>query len=105
MTQKSRVSVWPGVIALTIATAYLIALLAAERQTLIIGLLVAGIAIVVAAAWFGLIEGVSTSFADHEDALGGCAIITALVVAAFFHVIFFILLLVARVILFPFTTL
>ena len=105
MTQKSRVSVWPGVIALTIATAYLIALLAAERQTLIIGLLVAGIAIVVAAAWFGLLEGVSTSFADHEDTLGGCAIITALVVAAFFHDNHFVLLLVVTVLLYSVATL
>jgi Branched-chain amino acid transport system / permease component len=105
MTQKSRVSAWPGVIALTIGTAYLIALLAAERQTLIIGLLVAGIAIVVAAAWLGLLEGVSTSFADHEDALGGCAIIAALVVAAFFHDNHFVLLLIVTVLLYSVATL
>jgi ABC-type branched-subunit amino acid transport system permease subunit len=103
--QKAHVSAWPGVIALTIGTAYLIALLAAERQTLIIGLLLAAIAIVVAAAWLGLLEGVSTSFADHEDALGGCAVIAAIVVAAFFHDNHFVLLLVVTVLLYSVATL
>ena len=70
MAQKARVSVWPGVIALAIATAYLIALLAVERQAFIIALLAAGVTAVVAAAWTGLLESVSGSFADHEDGLG-----------------------------------
>ena len=50
MAQKARMSVWPGVIALAIATAYLIALLDVERQSLIIALLAAGIVVVIAAA-------------------------------------------------------
>ena len=53
MAKKDAQSVWPGVIALAIATAYLIALLASSSQTLIIALLAAGIAAVIAAAWFG----------------------------------------------------
>ena len=61
MAQKAGVSVWSGVIALAIGTAYLIALLAVEKQALIISLLVAGIAVVVAAAWFGLLDGVSAA--------------------------------------------
>src|SRR5262249_3758770 len=105
MAQKARASTWPGVIALAIATVYLIALLAAERQILIIALPVAGIAVVVAAAWFGLLEGVSASFADHEDALGGCAIIAALVVAAFFRDNHFVLLLIVTVLLYSVATL
>ena len=105
MAQKARASTWPGVIALAIATVYLIALLAAERQILIIALLVAGIAVVVAAAWFGLLEGVNASFADHEDALGGCTIIAALVVAAFFRDNHFVLLLIVTVLLYSVATL
>ncbi|MGB8533309.1 MAG: hypothetical protein WCD64_19025, partial [Pseudolabrys sp.] len=59
MAQKARMSVWPGVIALAIATAYLIALLDVERQSLIIALLAAGIVVVIAGAWLGVLERVS----------------------------------------------
>jgi ABC-type branched-subunit amino acid transport system permease subunit len=105
MRNKAGVSAWPGITALALATAYLIALLAVEKQALIIALLVAGIAVAVAAAWFRLLDGVSASFADHEDALGGCAIIAALVVAAFFHNNHFVLLLVITVLLYSVATL
>ena len=105
MAQKAGVSVWSGVIALAIGTAYLIALLAVEKQALIISLLVAGIAVVVAAAWFGLLDGVSACFADHEDAMGGCAIIAALVIAAYFHDNHFVLLLINTVLLYSVATL
>jgi ABC-type branched-subunit amino acid transport system permease subunit len=105
MAQKARVSAWPGVIALAIGTAYLIALLTAEKQILIIALLLAGIAVVVAAAWFGMFDSISASFADHEDALRACAIIAALAVAAFFHDNHFVLLLVITVLLYSVATL
>ena len=105
MVQKARVSAWPGVIALAIGTAYLIALLTAEKQILIIALLLAGIAVVVAAAWFGMFDSISASFADHEDALRACAIIAALAVAAFFHDNHFVLLLVITVLLYSVATL
>ena len=91
---------WPGIIALAIATAYLIALLAAEQQAFIIALLAAGIAAVVAATWLGLIESVSSSFSNNEDALGGLAIIAALTIAAFFHENHFVLLLVVTVLIY-----
>jgi len=105
MVQKARVSAWPGVIALAIGTAYLIALLTVEKQILIIALLLAGIAVVVAAAWFGMFDSISASFADHEDALRACAIIAALAVAAFFHDNHFVLLLVITVLLYSVATL
>src|SRR5215510_14290379 len=105
MAQKARVSAWPGVIALAIGTAYLIALLTAEKQILIIALLLAGIAVVVAAAWFGMFDSISASFADHEDALRACAIIAALALAAFFHDNHFLLLLVLTVLLYSVATL
>jgi ABC-type branched-subunit amino acid transport system permease subunit len=105
MAQKARVSVWPGILALAIATAYLIALLAVERQAFIIALLAAGVTAVVAAAWTGLLESVSGSFADHEDGLGGCAIIAALALAMYFHDNHFVLLLVVTVLLYSVATL
>ena len=100
MAKKGRVPLWPGVIVLAIATAYLIALLAAEQQAFIIALLAAGIAAVVAATWLGLIESVSSSLSDNEDALGGLAIIAALAIAAFFHENHFVLLLVITVLIY-----
>ncbi|HEY6861361.1 MAG TPA: branched-chain amino acid ABC transporter permease [Pseudolabrys sp.] len=100
MAKNAPASLWPGVIALAIATAYLIALLTAEQQALIIALLVTGIASVIAAAWLGLLGSVTGSFADHEHALGGCAIIAALAMAAFFHENHFVLLLVITVLLY-----
>jgi ABC-type branched-subunit amino acid transport system permease subunit len=104
MAKHAPASVWPGVIALAIATAYLIALLAVEQQALIIALLVTGIVSVIAAAWRGLLS-VTGSFADHEDALGGCAIIAALAMAAFFRENHFVLLLVITVMLYSVATL
>jgi ABC-type branched-subunit amino acid transport system permease subunit len=105
MAKKARASLWPGVIAVAIATAYLIALLAAEQQALIIALLATGIASVIVAAWLGLLVSVTASFADHEDALGGCAVIAALATAAFFHENHFVLLLVITVMLYSVATL
>ena len=71
MAQKARVSVWPGVIALAIATAYLIALLAVERQAFIIMLLAAGVTAVVAATWTGLLESVSAVLCRSRGWTGG----------------------------------
>jgi ABC-type branched-subunit amino acid transport system permease subunit len=105
MRQKPRSSLLPGVIAMAVATIYLIALLAVERQTLIIALLLAGVAVVIAAARFGLLESVSASYEGHEDALGGCAIVASLAVAAYFHDNHFVLLLVITVLLYSVATL
>lgn len=102
---KARTGLWPGLIAIGIATAYLIALLGVEKQGLIISLLAFGIAAVVAAAWFGLFDGVSRSFADHEDAMGASAIVAALALAAYFHEDHFVLLLVITVLLYTVATL
>ena len=103
--KKSHAALWPGLIALAVATVYLIALLAVERQALIIALLAAGIAAAVAAAWLRLLDPVSRSFADHEDALGGFAIVAALAVGAYFHEDHFVLLLVVTVLLYSVATL
>jgi ABC-type branched-subunit amino acid transport system permease subunit len=102
---KTHAGMWPGLAAFGAATAYLIALLAAEEQYVIITLLAAGIAAVVAAVWLGLFEGVSRSFAAHEDAMGIVAILAALALATYFHEDHFVLLLVITVLLYSVATL
>jgi ABC-type branched-subunit amino acid transport system permease subunit len=103
--KTTNAPVWPGLIAFAAATGYLIALLAVEKQALIILLLAVGIAAVVSAAWFGRLDGVGRSFADHEDTLGGFAILAALAVAAFFHEDHFVLLLLITILLYSVATL
>jgi ABC-type branched-subunit amino acid transport system permease subunit len=98
-------ALWPGLLALTAATAYLIALLAIDRPAAVIALLVAGIAVVAIGAWLGLFAGVGRSFADHEDALGLCGIFALLTVAAVFHEDHFVLLLMLTVMLYSVATL
>ncbi len=102
---NARAALWPGFIALVAVTGYLIAVLAAEKQALIIALLVGGIAVALAAAWLRLLDTVSRSFTDHEDALGSFVILAALAVAAFFHEDHFVLLLVITVLLYSVATL
>jgi ABC-type branched-subunit amino acid transport system permease subunit len=103
--QTSRASLLPGIAALVLATGYLIALLAVEKQPLIIGLLAFGIAAVLAANWFGWLDPVSRSFADREDRLGCFAILAAFVVAVFFREDHFVLLLFVTVLLYVVATL
>jgi ABC-type branched-subunit amino acid transport system permease subunit len=93
-------SLWSGLIAAAIATVYLVALLNAEKQWLIISLLVITIVAVTVAAWFGLLANVSSSFTEHEDAMGGFAVIAILIVAAYFHEDHFTLLLIVTVLLY-----
>lgn len=97
--KPARTGWWPGVAAIGIATVYLIALLGAEKQPIIISLLAAGIVAAGAAGWFGLFDGVSRSFAEHEDRMGVSAIVAAMAVAAWFHEDHFVLLLVITVLL------
>src|ERR1051325_7664828 len=97
--EQPHAALWPGLTARAAATGYLVAPLAAENQALIISLLAAGIAAVIAAAWLRLLDHASRSFADHEDVLGGFAILAALAVAVCFHEDHFVLLLVTTVLL------
>ena len=105
MAEKGHTTVWPGIAGLTIATGYLIAMLGAEKQNLIIILLAAGIVAVLAAAWLGLLENVSASFVEHEDALAVCAIGAACTVGVVFHDNHFVLLLMITVLLYSVATL
>jgi len=97
--QQKRAGLLPGAIALVAATLYLIGLLAAEKQPIIIALLAIGIAGVIAAHWLRLLDPVSRSFADHENALGGIAILAAFAVVIVFHEDHFVLLLATTVLL------
>jgi len=103
--QKLRAPLLPGLAALVLASGYVTALLAAEKQTTIIALLGIGITGVVAAAWLRLLDSVSRSFADREDALGALGIIATLVVGAYFHEDHFVLLLLVTVLLYTVATL
>jgi ABC-type branched-subunit amino acid transport system permease subunit len=100
-----REPLWPGLVALVLASGYVTALLAAERQPTIIALLAFGIVAVLAAAWLQLVDAVSRSFTDREDALGGLTIVAALTIGAYFHEDHFILLLVITVLLYSVATL
>jgi ABC-type branched-subunit amino acid transport system permease subunit len=103
--EKPDAPSWPALVALTSATFYLAALLAAERQAVIIALLAAGIAGIAGAASLGLLERVSRSFAAHENAFGGYAVLAALAVAGVFHNNHFVLLLMVTVLLYSVATL
>jgi ABC-type branched-subunit amino acid transport system permease subunit len=102
---KGRASVWPGIAALVLATAYVIALLAVETQRLIMGLLALAIVAAIAANRLGLLAPVSRSFADRENALGALAILSAFVVAAYFREDHFVLLLIVTILLYTVATL
>ncbi|WP_291606713.1 branched-chain amino acid ABC transporter permease [Bradyrhizobium sp.] len=95
----ARPSSWPAIASIGVATVYLIALLGAEKQSVIISLLVAGIAAVLAGGWFGIFGGVSRAFSEHEDRMGLLAIVALLAMAAWFHEDHFVLLLVVTVLL------
>jgi ABC-type branched-subunit amino acid transport system permease subunit len=97
--QESRAPLLAGVATLGLAAVYVIALLASERQPLIIGLLGLAIVAAVGAGRLGLLDPVRASFRDHENALGGLAVLAALVVAAVFHDNHFVLLLIVTVLL------
>jgi ABC-type branched-subunit amino acid transport system permease subunit len=95
-----RASLWPGVATLAAATLYLSALLAVERQGFILLLIALGIAAVALVAWFRLFDGLSHSFLEHEDKLGGCAIVAVIVAAAYFYDDHFVMLLIVTVLLY-----
>ena len=103
--QKARASLLPGALAMALATAYLIALLAVEKQGLIVGLLALAIVAVLAANKLCWLEPVSRSFADREDALSALAIAAACAVAAVFHDDHFVLLLFCTVLIYTVATL
>jgi len=105
VTSPVRAPLWPSLAALALATVYLIALLGVEKQSLIIGLLAAGIVIGLAAGWLGWLEPLRRSFSEREDALGLWAIVALCVVAFWFREDHFVLLLILTVMLYTVATL
>jgi ABC-type branched-subunit amino acid transport system permease subunit len=89
----------PGLIALALGTAYVIVLLAVEKQAIVLAVLAAGIVAVLAAHWLRLLDAAARSFAGHEDALGAFAVVAALALGLYFHEDHFVLLLVITVML------
>src|SRR6266699_3415713 len=102
---QPRSPLLPGLFALALVTVYVIVLLAAERQAVIIALLALAILAVLAAKRLGLLEDVGRSFAEREDMLGALAILAALAVAGWFYDNHFVLLLVNSVLLYAVATL
>jgi ABC-type branched-subunit amino acid transport system permease subunit len=100
-----RTSLWPGLAALALTIAYLIALLGAEKQPLILALLGAAVVVALGAGWFGWIAPVNRSFAEHEDSLGIYAVLGLCAIAVWFHDDHFVLLLVVTVMLYSVATL
>lgn len=105
MNAPVRASPWPGFVALALGTGYLIALLGAEKQALIIGLLAAAIVAGIAAGWLGWLDPVSRSFLEREDTLSIFAIIALCLVAAWFREDHFVLLLMLTAMLYTVATL
>jgi ABC-type branched-subunit amino acid transport system permease subunit len=105
VTPPARAPLWPGLATLALATVYLIALLGVEKQSLIIGLLAAGIVVGVAAGWFGWLEPLNRSFSEREGALDLWAIVALCTVAVWFREDHFVLLLVLTVMLYTVATL
>ena len=103
--EETRAPLWPGLVALGLVTVYLIALLAAEKQRTIIALLAFGIAAILVAAWLRLLESISSSFADREDALGAFAVVAAVAIGVYFREDHFVLLLMVTVLLYTVATL
>jgi ABC-type branched-subunit amino acid transport system permease subunit len=93
-------SLLPGVLSLALMTAYLIALLSAEKQMLIIGLLAVAVVVMIGAHYAGWLARVADSFQDHENALNACAVLAAFAVALYFHDDHFVLLLFVTVLLY-----
>ena len=102
---KPLAALWPGLATLAAATLYLIALLAAERQELIISLIGLGIVAITGITWFQLSGGLSRSFVENEDALGACAVLAVVLVAVYFHDDHFVMLLIVTVLLYSVATL
>lgn len=97
MAEKAKL--WWGIIALAVVTAYLIALLSAEKQLIVMSLVAFGIVSALAAGWFGMLQVVARAFSEHEDQMGLFAILAALVIAVWFHEDHFVLLLIITVLL------
>src|SRR5262245_21682250 len=97
--KPARAGLWWAVMAFAVVTVYLIALLSAEKQQIVMSLIAFGIVSAIAAGWFGVPKVVARAFSGHEDRTGLFAIVAALVIAAWFHEDHFVLLLTITVFL------
>ena len=102
MAEKAKpawAGLWWAIVALAVVTVYLIALLSAEKQLIVMSLIAFGVVSALVAGWFGVLLVVARAFSEHEDRTGFFAILAALVIAAWFHEDHFVLLLIITVLL------
>jgi ABC-type branched-subunit amino acid transport system permease subunit len=95
----------PGLAALAVATAYMIAVLGAEKQTTILELFALAIAVILGASLLRLLTPVARSFADHEFAFALSAIAALIILGGVFGQNHFVLLLLVTVMLYVIATL
>ena len=98
--QGKRASILPGAAVLAVVTAYVIAILGADKQNTILILFGAGAAVVVLAGLFGLLKPIGRSFAAHETAFNWLAILAMLLIAGVFREEHFVLLLLVTLMLY-----
>src|SRR3974377_1657816 len=103
-TAHKTISVLPGFAALTAGCAYLIAVLGAEKQYAIIGLIALGILAILGAAVLKLFRPVARSASEHETLFGIGAIAALIVIAGVFREDHFVLLLIVTVMLYVVAT-
>ena len=89
-----------GVVAVAIATVFTIALLAAEKQLTIAGLVVAALAVIALAARQGWTDQLAEAFANHEPAMLSAVVIGFVAIIGWYAEDHFPLLMVATVLLY-----
>ena len=97
MRDRDHAPLLPGVIAQALVTIYFVALLAVEKQLLIIALLGLAVLAALGAYWMGWLASVDRSFADRATSSAPWQSSMCLAVAAFFHDNHFVLLLIVTV--------
>ena len=93
MEEAKRASAWPAAAVLAAITAYVAAVLYAEKQTTISILFTVGIVAVLSVRVLGLLKPIGRSFASHETAFNVSAAVAMLAIAAVFRNEHFVLLL------------
>lgn len=95
----------PVVAGAILIVAFMIALLVAESEMAVIGLLAAGMAAVLVGNWTGLLRRAGRSFAQSENVGGAVVVLAALALVGYFYDDHFTLLLLATVMLYVLATL
>ena len=98
--EAKRASILPGAAVFAAVTAYVIAILLADKQNTILILFGVGVAAVLLASLFKLLKPIGRSFSSHETAFNVLAILAMLLIAGVFREEHFVLLLVVTFMLY-----